>query len=209
MAIGFFPLTDTVYGLSYEAHIKRYWTFFLKIPKASNPLAGNASCTADQNLANPVFYLPCNLGGQTSPPLSCSIPSGKSVFIPVICIVIVFGEKSANGRTYNSIQDMHDSAFKDQDSVVAMGLKINGTSLNRNKLLNYRTHTREFQVEIPSDGLYNEGINPAVSDGHYVITKPLSTGTYKIELNGKIECSGPKCFDNKFDTKHTVTLNVR
>lgn len=207
MAIGFFPLTDTVYGLSYEAHIKRYWTFFLKIPKASNPLAGNAACTAGQNLASPVFYLPCNLGGEHS--ITCSIPSGKSVFIPVICIVIVFGEKSAAGRVYNSIQDMHDSAFKDQDSVVDMGLKINGTILNRNKLHQYRTHTREFQVEIPPGGLYNEGINPAVSDGHYVITKPLSSGTYKIELNGKIVCTGPICFDNQFDTKHTVTLNVQ
>jgi len=208
MVVSFFPLTDTVYGLSYESHITRYWKYFLAIPEENNPLAGNGPCTGGQNLANPVFYLPCNLGGEHS--ITCSIPSGKSVFIPVICIVIVFGEKTANGRTFNSIQDMHDSALKDQDSVVDMALKINGTTvLNRSKLRNYRTHTNEFEVNIPPGGLYNEGINPAVSDGHYVITKPLRTGTYKIELTGNLVCTGSNCFAPDFDTKHTVTLNVR
>ena len=111
MAIDFFPVTEKVFGLSYEEHIKKYWTLFLKIPKASNPLAGNAQCEARQNLADPVFYLPCNLGGQTSPPLPCRIPPGKSVFIPVICIVVVFGERTQDGRVINSIAQMHKIRF--------------------------------------------------------------------------------------------------
>jgi hypothetical protein len=208
MAISFFPLTDTVFGLTYEAHIKKYWTFFLSIPENSNPLAGHEQCTYRQNLADPVFYLPCNLGGQKS--ISCEIPSGKCVFIPVICIVIVYGEKAKDGRVFNSIQQMHNSAYKDQESVVEMELKINDTTLNRNKLRNYRVHTREFQVLIPPGGLYNEGNNPAISDGHYVITKPLNTGTYRIKAKGNIVCANSlDCFEPNFDTEHAVTLKVR
>ena len=206
MAIDFFPVSERVFNLSYEDHIKKYWTFFLSMPKNTNPLAGTAQCEIGQNLADPVFYLPCNLGGRSS--ISCKIPSGKSVFIPVVCIVIVFGEKSQSGE-FNSTEKMHKSTTKDQDSVVNMSLKINDTNLNRNELQKFRVHTGEFTVNIPSGGLYIEGSIQAVSDGHYVITKPLSAGTYTINLKGNMVCTNsPDCFEPKFDTDHTVTLTA-
>ena len=102
-------------------------------------------------------------------------------------------------------------ASKDQDSVVSMSLKINDTTLNPNELRKFRKHTeKDFEVDIPQGGLYNEGKNPAVSDGHYVITKPLSAGTYTINLRGNMVCANsPDCFESKFDTDHTVTLTVQ
>jgi hypothetical protein len=203
----FYQTSESPFGSSYEEHVKKFWKFFLSIPKTQNPLANQGLCTQGQPTTQPIFYVPCNLGGRSTT-RNCRISSGRGILIPIINIVITEGEiRNA------SVNDLQGIARKDQDSVHDMKLVIevnnNRIILDHNALLNFRIMTGDFHVNIPPDGIYgNPGPQMAVSDGYYLITKPLTGGTYTITFEGKMDCSGPKCFEPSFSTKSTVKLTV-
>jgi hypothetical protein len=204
----FFQRTDSPFGSSYEEHVKKFWKFFLSIPKDQNPLAVEKLCTQGQPASQPVFYVPSNLGGKPTEK-DCKISSGRGILIPIICIVITEGE--LEGAPVAALQA---KARKDQDSVHDMELEIevdgNRIVLDHDSLLNFRIITGDFHVNIPPDGIYGKpGEQMAVSDGYYVITKPLTKGDYKINFKGQMDCAGPKCYEPSFRTVNTVNLKVR
>jgi len=202
----FYQRSESPFGSSYEEHVKKFWKLFLSIPKTQNPLAVQGLCTQGQPTSQPIFYVPCNLGGNTTK--NCKISPGRGILIPIICIVITEGE--LGNAPVNELQTV---ARKDQDSVHDMELEIkvdnNRIVLDHNTLLNFRIITGDFHVNIPPNGIYgNPGQQMAVADGYYVITKPLTAGDYKISFEGKMDCSGQKCFEQTFSTKNIVNLKV-
>jgi hypothetical protein len=55
-----------------------------------------------------------------------------------------------------SIDDLHTSATKDQDSVNSLYLKLDDKEYQYEDLLKYRTHTEDFDVTFPNNGIYGE-----------------------------------------------------
>jgi hypothetical protein len=183
-----FPPGSKPYGLSTDEHIENFWKWQISIPaepEGEHPISDltGEKCTKGQSNSNSsVFYL-SGAGGKTVNRI-CTIPAGKGVLIPVMTVVAT--EKEYPG---SSVAELAEIVKKDQDSVNALSLDINGKHYAFDDLKKFRTTTGEFEVTFPKDGIFGvteEGRSKAVADGYYLITEPLSEGNYSIHYKGAL-----------------------
>jgi hypothetical protein len=191
--VDIFPIDSKPFGLSYEEHVKTYWKLMLSIPVEQNPMEDKTGekCTFGQEPSNSsIFYLPGNTGGLST--ITCKIKAGLGLFIPIITV-----EASQAEAPRASVDELHKIAKDDQDGVTSLYLKINDKEFPEQELRKYRTHTKEFDVTFPNNALYGASPGPsvAVGDGYYVITKPLSPGSYIIDIKGSLVCLDPECLE--------------
>jgi hypothetical protein len=166
------------YGLTYEQHVENFWKWLLPLPKDLSPWndPDGHNCASGQSGSNSsVFYLSGNGGGVSE--RTCKVPAGTGLFIPVSPMEI--SDKEAPN---SSVEQLHEIAKKDQDSVTSLYLKIDDKEYNRQDLEGYRTDTKDFEVVFPKNAIFgaSEGPSKAVADGYYVITEPLEKGNHTI-----------------------------
>ena len=166
------------HGLTYEQHVENFWKWLLPLPKDLSPWndPDGHNCTSGQSGTNSsVFYLSGNGGGVSE--RTCKVPAGKGLFIPVSPMEI--SDKEAPN---SSVEQLHEIAKKDQDSVTSLYLKIDDKEYSRQDLEGYRTNTTDFEVVFPKNAIFgaSEGPSKAVADGYYVITEPLEKGNHTI-----------------------------
>ena len=187
-SVNIFPPGSKPYGLSTDEHIENFWKWQISIPaepEGEHPISDSTGekCTKGQSNSNSsVFYL-SGAGGKTVNRI-CTIPAGKGVLIPVMTVVAT--EKEYPG---SSVAELAEIVKKDQDSVNALSLDINGKHYAFDDLKKFRTTTGEFEVTFPKDGIFGvteEGRSKAVADGYYLITEPLSQGNYSIHYKGAL-----------------------
>jgi hypothetical protein len=53
-----------------------------------------------------------------------------------------------------------------------------------------------------------DGPSKAVSDGFYIITKPLAKGTYPIHFKSSLLCTEPGCSEPNFAQDITYTIII-
>jgi hypothetical protein len=79
------------------------------------------------------------------------------------------------------------------------------------KILASIEHTGDFEVRFPKNAVFgaSEGSSKAVGDGYYVITEPLSKGTYTIQYKSSLICPGTDCLEPNFaqDIKYNIEWN--
>jgi hypothetical protein len=202
-----FPPDSRPYGLSYEDHIKNYWKWFLANPAEGGPVEDNTGekCALGQKDTNPVFYLVGSGGGSKS--RTCTIPAGKGLLIPTI--VVEVSDKEIPGASVETLQEI---AIDDQNKVNTLTLKIGDKVYGKEDLDRYRTLTDPFDVVFADNGHFGVvkgGPAKVVADGRYIITGPLSKGTYNIEFKGIVGCLDPPiCTRTTFaqDVKYTLIV---
>lgn len=148
-SVNIFPPESKPYGLAYAEHIKNYWKWLLSMPANENPLGdptGEECANGQSNTNSSVFYLSGNGEGKSD--RTCKVPAGKGLFIPVM--VVEWSDKEVPNA---SVEELHKSAKKDQDSVNSLYLKIGDKEYKYEDLLKYRTHTDDFEVVFPNNGL--------------------------------------------------------
>jgi hypothetical protein len=205
-SVNIFPPGGKPYGLTYEEHIKNYWKWLLSMPANEGPTDDPTGlrCSSGQlNTNSSVFYLSGNGGGYSD--RTCKVPSGKGLLIPVM--VVEWSDKEVPNA---SVEELHESAKKDQDSVNSLYLKIGDKEYQYEDLLKYRTHTADFDVIFPDNGLFGVikgGPSKVVADGFYIITEPLTEGSYPIHFKSSLICLDPDCAEPNFatDIKYNVT----
>lgn len=177
------------YDLPNSQHVIGYWQLFYSIPKSQNPLYDNGPQlnTSGQDPSTGLVYLPGNMGGKTEK--SGNLPEGVSLFIPIINMVESIAEIKGTKGNEATISDLDEITKADQDSVTECHVNINGSGMYKEDLEQYRIHTEPFPVTIPSEGIFDsvEGPSTAVADGYFIMTKPLSPGTYNIEFSGALK----------------------
>jgi hypothetical protein len=127
---------------------------------------------------------------------SCEVPAGKGLLIPVM--EVEWNDKETPGA---SIEELHASAKKDQDSVNSLYLKVDDKKYKYADLLKYRTHTDGFDVVFPDNGIYGViegGPTTAVADGFYILTEPLTKGNHTVHFKSSIICLDPDCVEPNF-----------
>ncbi len=205
-SVNIFPPGSKPYGLTYEEHIKNFWTWILSIPADENPTddpTGEKCATGQLNTNSSVFYLSGNGGGFSD--RTCKVLSGKGLLIPVM--IVEWSDKEVPNA---SVEQLHESAKKDQDSVNSLYLKIGNKEYQYEDLLKYRTHTDVFDVVFPDNGMFGViegGPSKVVADGFYIITEPLAKGSYPIHFKSSLICLDPDCAEPNFatDVKYNVT----
>jgi hypothetical protein len=179
------------YGKSYGEWQARWTTWFFEIPAATNPLFDETGelCALGQRgpvwLGQPVSHL-----GTTE--RSCAIPEGKAFLVPVAgveCSNIepppFFGETEAELRACAA------SGFVEFFSG-PMSVTVDGKGVPN--LLGFRTQTPVFSFTLPEDNIFGFPgpitATKAVSDGIFVILKPLSEGRHRVVMHGEDSFGG-------------------
>jgi len=187
-SINVFPRNSNPYGLSFEDHVRNYWKMTLAIPSDGHPWKDEtgANCRKGQeSLNSSIFYLPTIDEGSAN--RVCKIPAGIGLFIPVLV-----GEFSLL-ETGGKIADLPVKAKDDQGKMIKIDLRVNGTGFTDEELRRYSVLTGLFNATFADNGLFDVkkgGPTVVAADGYYVITKPLSKGTYNIYTHGGM-CLNP------------------
>jgi hypothetical protein len=189
-------------GLMYGQWSVKWWQWALSIPSDRNPISDESGkyCNTSQN--DPyAWFLAGSGGGKVV--RDCSVPYGKAIFFPVLNVECSFAESP----TAKTEADLRNCAHADQNTVSYLALTIDGT--NFPNLKSFRVDSPLFSFSTPENGLFDlhSVTSQAVSDGFYVMVRPLSVGTHEIHIFGflgDLTTIGPQ--NQPEDTLYRITV---
>ena len=196
-SVNIFPPGSKPYGLTFAEHQKNFWKWILEIHANESPVndrTGEKCANGQSNTNSSVFYLSFNNGGISE--RTCKVPVGKGLLIPVM--QVEWSDKEAPGA---SVEELHKSAKKDQDSVNSLYLKIGDKEYKYKDLIKYRTQTDVFEVVFPDKGIFGViegGVSKVIGDGFYILTEPLTKGNYLVHFKSSLVCLDPECAEPNF-----------
>jgi hypothetical protein len=177
-----FPPGSNPHGLSYGEWSAEWWKWLDGIPKDRNPAADKtgAFCSVNQNTTGPVWFLAGTWGSKEE--RSCAIPDGKSILISPIEMLC----SPADQPGMKTEEDMRKCAKEDQDKVKLVKVTVDGIEVPN--ISDYRFQSPLFNLSLPENNV--QGV-PAqevqgVSDGYFVMLKPLSSGEHEIRSTGSL-----------------------
>jgi hypothetical protein len=196
-----FSIDSKPYGLTYGEWTAKWWQWALSIPANDNPTVDKSGekCSVGQNNSS-VWFLAGTGGGEAV--RSCTIPSGKAILIPIINV-----ECDSLDLNLKTESDLRKCAKADQDKATNLQAVIDGVALT--DLEKYRVQSPLFNVTIPKDnvGGYPPGSTQAVSDGFWILLKPLPPGKHEIHFSGSLvdfTTTGPLNFIT--DAKYNILV---
>lgn len=216
-SIELFPPNSKPFGLSYEDYIKNYWKLTMSMNTTINPWNDDPSDTGERcregqkTINSPIFYLQTNGGGESV--RKCTIPSGLGIFIPILIGEYSILELRKDNPTV-TVENLPGAARKDQDGMHVYTLEIGDEKFDTMDLKKYGIVTSPFNLTFTKDNIFGTepGNTTASADGYYVITKPLSNGTYAIHTHGVMCTSKFVCEQtakDNFETDVKTTLIVK
>jgi hypothetical protein len=181
-----FPPEENVFGMTYGDWSAAWWQYVLSIETGANPVldtTGN-NCGIAQSSA-PVFFL---AGAGTTDPVTrtCTVPAGKALFFPILnveCSTVeaspFHGDNAQELRT--CVADFINTV--DEDTLQA---SIDGKNVQN--LTDFRVQSPLFDFIMPAAnnflGLPGVTSGSSVSDGYWLLLKPLSPGSHVIHFEG-------------------------
>jgi hypothetical protein len=176
------------HGASYGEWSARWWQWLLSIPAAVNPNLDMTGENCDQGqVFSDVWFLAGTFSvGQPVEPVKrlCTIPSGKSLFFPIINII------SFKPWGYETLLDLRHSAANFIDGVSVLEVTIDRKAVQN--LFDFRVQSPSFTVIAPAKALIPPGqlevpgnTDPIVSDGYWLYLSPLSAGQHEIHITAE------------------------
>lgn len=202
-----FPPGSTPYGLSYGEWSAKWWQWLGSIPREQNPGLDEtgALCTLNQNTTEPVVFLAGTFGGNAE--RTCTIPSGKSILVSPVDVIFTFDDIP---ETSNTEDGLRDAAKRDMDINIKYPIvKVNGELVPN--LEDYRVKSPLFDITVPAENVISvmpNAVTQGVSDGIFVMLKPLPVGTHTIEFGGGAPDPSTGATMN-FVTGVKYTINVK
>jgi hypothetical protein len=200
-----FGPTDSVLGMSLGDWGAAWWQWILSIPADSNPLldADGSFCGEGQG-SGPVFFLAGTWTDLVEGGRTCTVPAGKAIFFPMVnseCSSVEvkspwYCDDEAECR---ECAGFHADTFDPGSLVVIVdGVELEG-------LAQYRAQSATYTFTMPSPNNnilgvpFTKGIS--VSDGYWMMLKPLSLGEHTIHFEG-----GPSDGSWLQDVTYTITV---
>lgn len=164
----------------------------VSIPVPINPTldATGANCNVGQS-GGPVFFLS---GSYNSDPVTrtCTVPRAQAILVPLIAWECSTVEPPpSNGNTPPELRACA-GGFIDGVGVHTLKLTIDGAKVTN--LKRFRAQSPLFEFTFPETdnflGLSGVTTGSSVSDGYFVMLKPLSVGNHVVHFEGAT-VSGP------------------
>ena len=191
---GVLPPYQSVAGVSQEQHSARWWTWASEQSSPVNPLLDATGAQANNNQAGPVFYLGGTFGSTSDPNVPAAIrhyrvPAGRYLFFPMLNV-------ENDNLVYDpdvSIDQLRADAKGFLDNPLKLVGSIDAISIPNPSAL--RLVAPEFEFTLPPDNIYHaldpryiDGTHtPAVADGYWLMSQPLTPGTHVVEYGGKVQ----------------------
>src|SRR4029077_10068164 len=197
---GVIPPHAQAYGLSYAEWGAQWWRCAYSFPLAQFPplQPGELDCAAGQS--GPVWFL-AGTAGQGPVTRSCTIPTGKAIFFPIITYLNDYPCPDPNfqpppGQTLE--QFLTEGAQAIIDLVTQLEVVVDGRSLN--DLFSYRATSQLFTFTadpslVAFDSCVTGTSQYAVTDGYWILLRPLSPGRHTIFFHAVIDFGGGTTFE--------------
>ncbi len=188
---GVYPVDSKPFGHSYGEWSGNWWKWFSLIPLNMNPTTDQhgENCNVGQNDPN-MFFLGLTQG-EPSVDRTCTMPAGKSIFIPLLANNCDYSEVSQKGKTNDELAACAKELSDPSPRGLVMSLVIDGKPVSN--LEHYRSESPPFNVTYPENSIYQKenvtaGTYPSVVNGYFVIHEPLPTGLHEITIVAKNDC---------------------
>lgn len=191
----------------------KWWQWAYGISPPENPLLDETGqfCAKDQKGKR--WFLAGVLNESGTATRECTIPYGKQLLFPILNV-----EQSAievrNGSAFlcedlgESKADLRECANRIADLVAPDSLKLTVKNLETGNVVDLsdkisRVESPPFKINLPepnllgyteADGTLDPNPSDAVSDGYWVVLKPLPPGEYELAFSGSFEVDGETVF---------------
>jgi hypothetical protein len=180
---GVAPPSSNPYGASYGEWQARWGKWAAEIPVSQNPGFDESGerCAVGQT-GNVWFSAFASHPGTTE--RTCTLRPGTALFLLVVgneCSTAepppFFGSNEAELRACAA--EGYEFAFGD----ASYSVKVDGREVE--DLADYRTQTPLYSLVFPQDNIFGATPGPAlaVSDGIWVMLRPLSVGSHRVEVH--------------------------
>lgn len=183
---GILPPQSHPHGKSYGEWAVNWWQWALSIPADRNPLTDETGEFAGEDQHGPVWFVAGTFGNSVE--RSFQVPAGKSLFVPVF--VWTFGAGAFDCEPSNPgvpcvVCELEDLAVANTQVADVVNVSIDGVPVKH--VRSYEAGSPgPFAVAYPDNsvvglpaGLYF----PMVTDGYWLMLKPLPPGTHEIRIH--------------------------
>jgi hypothetical protein len=188
-----FPIDARPYGASLSEWADREGVWAYQQPLAVNPLLDQTGEHCAEGQEGPVWFLPRIAGPRVhSATRTCTIPAGRAILLEIGAYVNPFPCPDPNFRPAPG-QSLYDFLRVDpknfMDGVTLLEVSLDGVPLV--DPMAYRVHSEElvYFTGDPSMSAVDPCITgteqPMVSDGFFMLFKPLSPGEHVIRVYGE------------------------
>ena len=179
---------SNTFGNTYGEWSAQWWQWVLSIPAAINPGLDTTGANCGMGQAGPVWFLAGTFGAS---PVTrfCTVPAGKALFFPILNAVFGSGVFDCNPTVPDVVCNLvalRQSAAASMDSV-RLQASLDGEPLRH--LSDQRVQSPEFTLTEPAHGVNDVPAGtytPQVSDGYWLMLKPLRPGPHTINFRGEI-----------------------
>jgi hypothetical protein len=188
-------------GLSYPQWSAKWWQWAWSVPLFVNPLfdTTGVDCAVFQSRSGPVWFLAGTTGFDAT--RNCIVPAGKMIFFPIInigndypCPDIQFqpGPRQSLEQFLTIGYGPYFGARQYIDHVTGLSATLDGVPVQDLSLppenSKYRATSPMFTFQgDPSLQVWDPCVGPrhkGVSDGYWVMLKPLPTGPHTLTFSG-------------------------
>jgi hypothetical protein len=172
-------------GNNYGDLTARWWQWILSIPAANNPNLDTTGADCAQGQEGQVWFLAGTFGG---PPVtrSCTVPSGKSLFFPILDTAFGNGVGDCTGPSDCDINALRGLAAANQDSPMDLEATIDGRKVSDPSQYRVVSSTA-FNAFMPAGNVIGNPVGtygPLVSDGYFLLVDPPKPGPHTIHFKG-------------------------
>jgi hypothetical protein len=218
---GVAPVQSNPYGASYAQWSARWWQYALSVPTSQSPFLDQTGENFAAGQSGNVWFLSgafvFSPGPGAPPPINpnlaqvdrhVTLPSGKALFFPVLNAEWDNLVPGGPNTTF-TVDELRQLAKQNMDAAENLKVEVDGRSVK--DVAGYRVQSPVFSYSLPQDNITSfatgidvpgQTVSPAVSDGVYLMLRPLSVGKHVIHFSGDF---GPNQFALDITYHITVT----
>ena len=170
------PPTEMVAGISQADWSRIWWQWAGSFDQSGSPVSDKKGTRCHLRQEGDVWFLAGTYGsGRTI--RECKVPAGKHVFFPLINYVVF----PNTAGLQLSCEMAKSSAARSTDEVSSLVLEVDG-KLYKNLETHRQAPKQCFDLAAEAGG----GLSPTAANGYWVMLRPLSPGTHKINFGGQL-----------------------
>jgi hypothetical protein len=213
---GVIPPQASVNGLTYGEWGAMWWQWAFGQSPDQNPVLDPTGDLASSGQQGSVWFLAGTFGGPAE--RTATVPTGKKLFFPIVNWSAWEPDDDATARLIAEHLGLDPDAMTEAeilrvtadwltDHSTPLSCTVDGVSVAN--LENYRAASPDYEFIFDDELAALFGIpgglkTPAVSDGYWIMLKPLSAGTHEIEFHGVVDISVAN--GDPFDLSFTVDV---